>query len=561
MLDTGPDRLDAHLRLSSTAPDPTTSDRPQRLPGGQTARDLLALLEPNRSNDCVGVHGGSSPRTPLRTFESSRALDEDDDQSHASTRPAPTHPKPQPSPLLKAVAPTHLHLAEQDQFNKVMRSPPETAGTSGWVLGRPEPALWAAASSGVGAPVAPARCTRAGSTTVTEGSLRIVRDVDMPRTRYAVASGGVNVAYQVLGHGPTDLVCVPSAGSHLEVFWEEPAVARYHSRLASFSRLILFDKRGVGMSDRIDGVPTVEERMDDVRAVMDAVDSPRAALVGMSEGGAIGAVFAATYPERVSSLVLLGAAIRCWASPDIDLDDPAVIAFLDSNFGVAGPVFMAAPSVAQDDRIRAWAAWVERMGMTPASFRALLRMNLAFDVRSVLSAVTTPTLVIHRTGDLVVGVDQGHEAAELIPGARYVELAGDDHLPYFDDPETTLGLIEEFVTGERHQVEADRVLATVVFTDIVNSTEHHEPDRGPELARGARRLRLDCEQRARAVPGSPREVDRRRDVGNLRRTGAGHPMGTLDSCCDPRPWVQHPSGSTYRRDRALRCRTSRASPW
>ena len=324
----------------------------------------------------------------------------------------------------------------------------------------------------VGTPVAPGTLHQGWFHNRHEGSRRTLRDVDMPRTRYAVASGGVNVAYQVLGHGPADLVCVPSAGSHLEVFWEEPAVARYLSRLASFSRLILFDKRGVGMSDRIEGVPTVEERMDDVRAVMDAVDSPRAALVGMSEGGAIGAVFAATYPERVSSLVLLGAAIRCWMSPDIDLDDPEVIAFLDEHFGEGGFVFMGAPSVAQDDRIRAWGARVERMGMTPTSSRALLRMNTSFDVRSVLSAVTTPTLVIHRTGDLVVGVDQGREAAELIPGARYVELAGDDHLPYFDDPDTTLGLIEEFVTGERHPVEADRVLATVVFTDIVNSTEH-----------------------------------------------------------------------------------------
>src|SRR4029079_6482571 len=136
--------------------------------------------------------------------------------------------------------------------------------------------------------------------------------MDVPRTRYAVASGGARVAYQVVGDGPTDLVCVPSMGSHVEVFWEEPSVARYLRRLASFSRLILFDKRGVGMSDRIQGVPTLEERIDDMRAVRDAVESTPSSLFGMSEGGAIAALFATTYPERVSSLVMLGSAIRCY---------------------------------------------------------------------------------------------------------------------------------------------------------------------------------------------------------------------------------------------------------
>jgi pimeloyl-ACP methyl ester carboxylesterase len=161
------------------------------------------------------------------------------------------------------------------------------------------------------------------------GAERSVRFVDLPRTRYAVADDGVRVAYQVIGQGPLDLVCVPSAGSHIEVFWEEPSVARYLRRLASFSRLILFDKRGVGMSDRVEGVPTLEERMDDVRAVMDAVKSSQAALVGMSEGAAIAAMFAGTYPERVSSLVLLGATVRHWAPTDVDFDDPEVIAYID----------------------------------------------------------------------------------------------------------------------------------------------------------------------------------------------------------------------------------------
>lgn len=271
--------------------------------------------------------------------------------------------------------------------------------------------------------------------------------VDVPRTRYAVASGGVRIAYQVVGDGPVDLVCVPSAVSHLEVFWEEPSVARYLRRLASFSRLILFDKRGVGMSDRIQGVPTLDERIDDMRAVMDAVESSPAALFGMSEGGAIAALFATTYPERVGSLVMLGSAIRCYVPPGVDYDDPAVLVSLDEQHGDGRRIDKGAPSVAHDERVRAWLGRVERLGTTPTSLLALLRMNASFDTRSVLPAVSAPTLVIHRSGDLVVAVDQGREAAQLIPGARYVELPGADHVPYFDDPETTLALIEEFVTG------------------------------------------------------------------------------------------------------------------
>ena len=295
--------------------------------------------------------------------------------------------------------------------------------------------------------------------------------MEVPRTRYA-ASGRVRVAYQVVGDGRLDLVCVPSAASHLEVFWEEPSVARYLSRLASFSRLILFDKRGVGMSDRFEGLPTLEERMDDVRAVMDAVDSSRAALLGMSEGGAIAAMFAATYPQRVSALVLLGMASRCSLPPDVDFDDPVVIAYIDEHFGDGSTIDRGAPSVADDPRVRAWAGRVERLGMTPTSLRTFLKMNAYFDARSVLPPVSVPTLVIHRSGDQVVAVDQGREAAQLIPDARYEELPGSDHLPYFDKPEETLALIEEFVTGHRHVPVPDRVLSTVMFTDMVDSTGH-----------------------------------------------------------------------------------------
>ena len=296
--------------------------------------------------------------------------------------------------------------------------------------------------------------------------------MEMPRTRYVEAGGGVRVAYQVFGEGPVDLVCVPSAISHLEVFWEEPSIVRYYSRLASFSRVILFDKRGMGMSDRIDGLPTLEQRTDDVRAVMDAAGSSRAALCGMSEGAAIGAMFAATYPEKVSSLIMLGGAIRCYLPPGVDLDSPEVIAYLDEHFGDGSAMDTGAPSVAADPRIRAWGARLERLSSTPTSVRAFLKMNMSFDSSSVLPAVAVPTLVIHRTGDRAVPVEQGRQAAEAIPGAIYLELPGDDHLPYFDDPEGTLGPIEEFVTGQRHRAEPDRVLATVVFTDIVDSTQY-----------------------------------------------------------------------------------------
>jgi len=301
---------------------------------------------------------------------------------------------------------------------------------------------------------------------------RILRRVEVPRTRYAVANEGVRVAYQVIGDGPLDLVCLPSAGSHVEIFWEEPSVARYLRRLASFSRLILFDKRGAGMSDRIAGVPTLEQRMDDLRAVMDAADSSRSALLGMSEGAAMAAMFAATYPERVTSLVLMGAAIRCWLPSDLDVDDPAIVAYIDEHLGDGFSIEYGAPSVAHDVRIRAWAGRVERFGMTPTSFRAMMKMNLSLDAAAILPAVSAPTLVIHRSGDQIVFVDQGREAAQLIPGARYVELPGSDHMPYFGDADTTLALIEEFVTGQRHVPEPDRVLASVMFTDIVDSTGH-----------------------------------------------------------------------------------------
>jgi pimeloyl-ACP methyl ester carboxylesterase len=292
--------------------------------------------------------------------------------------------------------------------------------------------------------------------------------VEVPRTAYATCADGVHVAFQVVGEGPPDLVFVPNAISHIEVWWEHPAVASYLGRLASFSRLILFDKRGVGCSDRIEGAPTLEARMDDVRAVMDAAGSERAVLCGMSEGGAIAAAFAATYPRRVSALVLLNGALDCDQDPELRALAEDYVAH---GWGDGLSVYGFAPSVADQPGIKEWAGRVERLSASPAAARAIMTMNLGFDARPILATVSTPTLVIHSVGDGTVPVSHGREAAALISGARYVEVPSNDHAPFFDHPELSLAAIEEFVTGQRPEPEPDRVLSTVMFTDIVQSTK------------------------------------------------------------------------------------------
>jgi pimeloyl-ACP methyl ester carboxylesterase len=297
----------------------------------------------------------------------------------------------------------------------------------------------------------------------------------LPETRYA-KSGDVSVAYQTLGEGPLDLVFVPGFVSHVEHWWEEPSSARSFRRLASFSRLILFDKRGTGLSDPIAGAPTLEERMDDVRAVMDAVGSERAALFGASEAGPMCCLFAATYPERTSALAVYGSAPR--GSPDPR--SPAVPylsvlgQFVDAlawgwGEGVTLPLF--APSMAGDERMRQWWARLERLGASPGMMRAAVRMIAEIDVTDILPTIRVPTLVLHRTGDLVADVAGGRYIAERIPNAKYVELPGEDHLPFVGDVDALLDEIEEFLTGTRQGPEPDRILATVLFTDIVGSTQ------------------------------------------------------------------------------------------
>jgi pimeloyl-ACP methyl ester carboxylesterase len=297
-----------------------------------------------------------------------------------------------------------------------------------------------------------------------------------PETRYA-RSGDVNIAYQVVGDAPRDLVLVPGWVSNVEVFWEEPACARFLGRLASFTRLILFDKRGTGLSDRVTDLPNLETRMDDVRAVMDTVGSERAALYGWSEGGPMCALFAATYPARTAALIASGSyARRTWA-PDCSWA-PTVeqrrqfIEQCRREWG--GPVGLDErwPSAARDERVRLWWGRFMRMGASPGANAALLQMNDEMDVRHVLPAIRVPTLILHSVGDRALDVRGSRYMADRIAGARLVELPGSDHVPWGEDADAIVDEIEEFLTGVRHGPEPDRVLATILFTDIVGSTEH-----------------------------------------------------------------------------------------
>ena len=298
-----------------------------------------------------------------------------------------------------------------------------------------------------------------------------------PETRYA-KSGDVHIAYQVMGEGSVQLVFVPGFVSHVEANWQAPARAKFFRRLASFSRLILFDKRGTGLSDRTSQIFTLEQRMDDVRAVMDAVGWERAALFGISEGGPMSILFAATYPERTTALVMYGAyAKRAWAEdhPSAwgDEEWAALFANIEARWGTPDGLDLNvwAPSIARDERARGEMAAYLRAAASPGAVRAVMQMNREIDVRNVLPTVRVPTLIVHRTGDRNIRIQQARYMAERIPGARLVELPGDDHVAWVGDSDAILDEVEEFLTGMRHSVESDRVLATVLFTDIVGATQ------------------------------------------------------------------------------------------
>jgi class 3 adenylate cyclase len=292
-------------------------------------------------------------------------------------------------------------------------------------------------------------------------------------------SGDVSIAYRVVGDGPIDLVYVQGAFTHLDVYWEQPAFRRYCERLGEFSRLILFDKRGMGMSDRVPGATPLDVRMDDIRAVMDAVGSESAAVMGESEGGLLAILFAAAHPERTRALILQGAEVRERRDADWpwgeSTDDEAEASFqrVPQIWG-HGDIRRRVPSIADDPSVSAVDAWwgkAQRNAATPAGWIAFARMAFDIDVREVVPTIHVPALVIHTTDDRVCNVEQGRWLARNLPKAKYAELPGGDHLPWFR-PEATLAEIREFLTGSREAAEPDRVLATVLFTDIVGSTEH-----------------------------------------------------------------------------------------
>jgi pimeloyl-ACP methyl ester carboxylesterase/class 3 adenylate cyclase len=300
-----------------------------------------------------------------------------------------------------------------------------------------------------------------------------------PRTEYA-KSGDIHVAYQLLGEGPVNLVFVPGFVSHVEHFWEDPSLARFLRRLASFSRLVFFDKRGTGLSDRVSeaAVPTLEERMDDVRAVMDAVGFERAAIFAPSDAGSMAILFAATYPERTTALVLYGTFAAGVKEPAYPWGgtpaqwDAAADRWREQWGRVVFALERFAPSKVGDERYREWFGRLERLAASPGSAAMLARMNGDIDVRHVLPSISVPTLVLHRSGELVVVVEEGRFIAEHIPGAKFVVLDGVDHWPWLGDADSVIEEIQEFLTGTREPAEPDRVLATVLFTDIVGSTQH-----------------------------------------------------------------------------------------
>jgi pimeloyl-ACP methyl ester carboxylesterase len=290
-----------------------------------------------------------------------------------------------------------------------------------------------------------------------------------PDTRYA-KSGNVHVAYQVFGEGPINLVIVPGFVSNIELFWDQAEFARFLLRMASFARVAIFDKRGTGASDRVAGIPNLDERIDDLRSVMDAAGMEQAAVCGVSEGGALSMLFAATYPDRCGALVLFGA----WARANPEAVE-GLVSYIESAWGTGGSLPLFAPSRANDPVLQNWWGKLERLGASPAAAATLIRMNGQINVRDIIPTIRVPTLVIHRSGDRVIPAKAGRALAKHIPGARYIELPGEDHLVFVGDNSSKIAdAIEEFLTGSHTPVATDRVLATVLFTDIVGATDKAE---------------------------------------------------------------------------------------
>jgi pimeloyl-ACP methyl ester carboxylesterase/DNA-binding CsgD family transcriptional regulator len=292
--------------------------------------------------------------------------------------------------------------------------------------------------------------------------------VQTPTTRYA-KSGEVRVAYQVIGHGPVDLVFVPGYISNLEIHWEDPGFARLLQRLGTFARVIQFDKRGTGLSDRVDThhLPNLETRMDDVRAVMDAAGSRRAVLLGASEGGPMSLLFAATYPERTRALILYGAYahFHTWVMDKDALEQ--FIQGIENGWGTGASAQRFAPDAAKDERYRNWWGRYERLSVSPSDAVALARMNAAIDVRSIVSTIRVPTLVLHRTDDARIKFAGGTYLGQHIKGAKFVEMPGRDHPIWTGDVDRVVDEIEEFITGTRPEPDYDRVLATILVARYI----------------------------------------------------------------------------------------------
>ena len=334
-----------------------------------------------------------------------------------------------------------------------------------------------------------------------------------PEVRYA-SIGDARIAYQVVGEGPRDLVLAPGFVSNLELAWEQPSYERFMRRLAAFTRVLVLDKRGSGLSDPVEKAATLEERMDDLRAVMDAAGSERADVFGWSEGAALAALFAASRPDRVSALVLYGSyasgtpkdgypwavAPEIWDLPPHDGEE---------IWGQGVSLMVLAPSRLEDDALVRWWGRFERQSMSPRLAREVLRLDMQLDIRHVVPNIRVPTLIIHRAGD-ILPIDGARWIAETIADARFIELSGDDHWPWITDPDQVVDEVEEFLTGERHEREPDRALATVLFTDIVKSTER-------AAALGDKRWRELLERHDRLVR---RELARHRGR-EIKTTGDG----------------------------------------
>jgi pimeloyl-ACP methyl ester carboxylesterase len=295
-----------------------------------------------------------------------------------------------------------------------------------------------------------------------------------PDMRYT-KSGDLNIAYSVTGDGP-DLVVAPGFISHLEVGWEEPSLAHFYSRLASFRRLIIFDKRGTGLSDPATHAPTLEESVDDLRAVMGAAESERADVLGVSEGGTVAMLLAASHPERVNALTLYGSFARLLEAPDYPFGVSAeqlskLVEISGEGWGAGIALGGWAPSRRDDAEFRQWWARLQRLAASPGMVRNIFALYPQMDIRDVLPTIQVPTLVLHRRGDRMISIELGRYLADHIPGAKLVDLDGEDHLFFTGDSDAILDEIQEFLTGARSMPSPERVLSTVLFTDVVGSTE------------------------------------------------------------------------------------------